>query len=59
MAFLSTAMADLFAAGTQRFAFTNTFVDGDTAVVEWNVTGIGAATGLSYDNDYCGVLRIM
>lgn len=58
MAFLSAAMGQLFVPGTQRFHFGDLLVDGLTAVLEWNVTGTGTATGLRYDNDYCGVFTV-
>jgi ketosteroid isomerase-like protein len=56
--FLATAMGQLFAPGTQKFTFGDVLADGETAILEWNVTGVGAATGLRYDNDYCGVFTI-
>jgi uncharacterized protein (TIGR02246 family) len=48
----------LFQPGTQRFRFGQVTVEGDRAVLEWQVTGQAAATGLAYDNDYCGVFVI-
>lgn len=56
--FLATAMGRLFAPGTQKFTFGQVLADGDTAILEWNVTGVGAATGLTYDNSYCGLFEI-
>jgi ketosteroid isomerase-like protein len=32
--------------------------DGETAILEWNVTGIATATSQVYDNDYCGIFTI-
>lgn len=58
MTFLSTAMGELFVPGTQRFRFGEIVADGETAVLEWNVTGLSAATGTPYDNDYCGIFTI-
>lgn len=58
MDFLTTAMGGLFAPGTQKFGLGAVLVDGDTAVLEWNVTGVGAATGRQYDNDYCGIFTV-
>jgi NADPH:quinone reductase-like Zn-dependent oxidoreductase/ketosteroid isomerase-like protein len=48
----------LFAPGSQRFQFGSTTVEGDRAVLEWTVTGTGAATGHAYDNSYCGVFVV-
>jgi ketosteroid isomerase-like protein len=48
----------LFAPGTQSFTFGEVTVQDDRAVLEWNVRGVGAATGKPYDNDYCGVFVI-
>lgn len=56
--FLATAMGQLFAPGTQRFTFGEVLADGETAILEWNVIGVAAATGLTYDNDYCGLFTI-
>lgn len=58
MDLLATAMGRLFVPGTQTFRFGDIVADGDTAVLEWNVMGIGAATGKPYDNDYCGIFTI-
>jgi NADPH:quinone reductase-like Zn-dependent oxidoreductase/ketosteroid isomerase-like protein len=48
----------LFAPGTQRFQFGQITAEGDRAVLEWRVTGVGAASGLAYDNSYCGVFVV-
>lgn len=58
MNFLATAMSQLFAPGTQKFTFGDVLADGQTAILEWNVTGTAAATGLTYDNDYCAIFTI-
>lgn len=58
MDFLAGAMGELFVAGTQKFRFGKVLADGDTAVLEWNVTGVGTATNRHYDNDYCGIFLI-
>ena len=57
MEFLIGAGA-LFQAGTQRFHFGDVTVEGDRAVLEWQVTGTATATGRAYDNEYCGVFVI-
>jgi ketosteroid isomerase-like protein len=56
--FLAAAMGQLFAPGTQEFQFGDMLVDRGTAVLEWKVTGIGAATNQRYDNDYCGIFTV-
>lgn len=56
--FLATAMGELFAPGTQKFTFGDVIADGETAVLEWHVTGTGTATNEPYDNDYCGIFTI-
>jgi len=48
----------LFEPGTQSFTFDNTTLQDDRAVLEWRVQGIAAATGLAYDNRYCGIFVI-
>ena len=48
----------LYRAGTQWFAFGDVTSQGDRAVLEWRVQGIAAATGLPYDNEYCGVFVV-
>ena len=48
----------LFRPGTQRLRFGDVTVEGDRAVLEWQVTGTATATGRAYDNDYCGVFVI-
>lgn len=48
----------LFEPGTQQFSFGEITAQGDRVVLEWNVTGVAAATGRPYDNDYCGVFVI-
>jgi ketosteroid isomerase-like protein len=48
----------LFVPGSQRFEFGQITAEGDRAVLEWRVTGTGAATGLAYDNSYCGVFVV-
>lgn len=53
-----TSAGDLYVAGTQTFAFGDITAEHDRAVLEWNVRGIAAATGRSYDNDYCGVFVV-
>jgi ketosteroid isomerase-like protein len=58
MDFLATAMSGLFVSGTQKFTFGKVLADGETAILEWNVTGTAAATGQQYDNDYCGIFII-
>lgn len=57
MAFLLNAGA-LYREGTQSFEFADILVDGNRAVLEWRVRGVASASGLSYDNDYCGVFEI-
>ena len=32
--------------------------EADRAVLEWRKTGVGSATGLPYDNEYCGVFVV-
>jgi uncharacterized protein len=48
----------LYQPGTQHFTFGDITAEGDRAVLEWQVTGAAAATGLPYDNAYCGVFVI-
>lgn len=57
MSFLIGA-GSLFVAGTQRFELGDPLVDGEHAVLEWRVTGTGAATGLPYDNRYAGIFVV-
>jgi len=57
MEFLTSA-ASLYQPGTQTFTFGEITAEGDRAVLEWRVRGIASATGLHYDNAYCGVFRI-
>ena len=57
MEFLLSA-GSLYAPGTQHFSFGAITVEGERAVLEWRVQGIGAATGRDYDNEYCGVFVI-
>lgn len=58
MNFLATAMGVLFVPGTQQFTFGTIMADDDTAALEWRVTGIGSATNLRCDNDYCGIFIV-
>jgi uncharacterized protein len=58
MNFLETAMGELFVPGTQEFAFGPVLAVGETALLEWNVTGTGSATNRRYDNDYCGIFVV-
>jgi uncharacterized protein (TIGR02246 family) len=53
-----TGAGGLYEPGTQRFSFGDITAEGDRAVLEWNVTGVAAATGRTYDNDYCGVFVV-
>jgi uncharacterized protein len=48
----------LYRPGTQRFAFGDITAQGERAVLEWRVQGVAAATGLPYDNEYCGVFVV-
>lgn len=48
----------LYLPGTQSFTFGDITAEGDRAVLEWRVRGIGATTGRPYDNEYCGVFVI-
>ncbi len=48
----------LFEPGTHSFTFANTTLQDDHAVLEWRVQGIAAATGIAYDNTYCGIFVI-
>lgn len=48
----------LYQPGTQHFRFGEITADGDRAVLEWRVRGTASATGLAYDNAYCGVFRM-
>lgn len=48
----------LYRPGTQSFTFGEITAEGDRAVLEWQVRGIASATGLAYDNAYCGVFVI-
>jgi ketosteroid isomerase-like protein len=57
MAFLLGAGA-LYQPGTQQFSFGAITAEGERAVLEWRVHGVAAATGLDYDNEYCGVFVI-
>lgn len=57
MRFLVDA-GSLYEEGTQQFTFDNITAEGDTAVLEWHVTGVASATGLPYDNEYCGVFVV-
>ncbi|WP_353648733.1 nuclear transport factor 2 family protein [Nakamurella sp. A5-74] len=58
MTLLSGALGGLFEPGTQAFTFGAVVADGETAALEWNVTGTGSATHRRYDNDYCGIFVI-
>jgi uncharacterized protein len=53
-----TGAGGLYAPGTQRFEFGEIIAEGDRAVLEWQVKGTSSATGLAYDNEYCGVFVI-
>jgi ketosteroid isomerase-like protein len=55
--FLASA-GSLYQPGTQSFTFGEITAEGDRAVLEWRVRGIGAATRRAYDNEYCGVFVI-
>lgn len=55
--FLCSA-GSLYAPGTQSFSFGDITAEGERAVLEWRVSGTSAATGLRYDNEYCGVFVI-
>lgn len=57
MEFLVSA-GGLYAPDTQRFELGDIVAENDTAVLEWTVTGIGAATGSPYHNAYCGVFVV-
>jgi hypothetical protein len=48
----------LYQPGTQHFRFGQITADADRAVLEWRVRGTASATGLVYDNAYCGVFRM-
>ena len=52
------AAGSLYEPETQSFSFGDITAQGDVAVLEWNVRGIGRASGARYDNDYCGVFTI-
>lgn len=56
--FLSGALDGLFEPGSHSLSFGAVVANGETAVLEWGVTGIGARTRLPYDNAYCGVFVI-
>jgi ketosteroid isomerase-like protein len=53
-----TSGSSLYAPGTQQFTFRDIVAEGDTAVLEWGVTGTASTSGKSYDNEYCGVFVI-
>jgi uncharacterized protein len=57
MEFLVSA-GSLYRPGTQSFTFGKITAEGDRAVLEWRVQGTATATGLPYDNDYCGVFVV-
>jgi hypothetical protein len=57
MEFLLSA-GSLYQPGTQRFTFGDITADGERVVLEWRVQGVAAATGLPYDNEYCGVFVV-
>jgi ketosteroid isomerase-like protein len=57
MEFLLSA-GSLYAPGTQQFSFGTVIAEGERVALEWRVTGVGAATGLKYDNEYCGVFVV-
>jgi uncharacterized protein len=57
MDFLISA-GTLYQTGTQHFKFGEITVEADRAVLEWRVRGTASATGLAYDNAYCGVFRV-
>jgi hypothetical protein len=48
----------LYQPGTQHFEFGEITAEADRAVLEWRVRGTASATGLAYDNSYCGVFRV-
>jgi ketosteroid isomerase-like protein len=48
----------LYSPGTQIFTFGEIIAEGVRAVLEWRVRGVSAHTGLSYDNEYCGVFVV-
>ena len=41
-----------------HLTFGETTAEADRAVLEWRKTGVGTATGLPYDNEYCGVFVV-
>lgn len=49
---------NLYRPGTQHFTFGDIIVQGERVVLEWRVRGIASATGLPYDNEYCGVFTV-
>jgi uncharacterized protein len=53
-----TSAGVLFVPGTQTYEFGEVTAQGDRAVLEWRVRGRSAATGLDYDNSYCGVFVV-
>lgn len=48
----------LYRPETQHFTFGDIIVQGERVVLEWRVRGIASATGLPYDNEYCGVFTV-
>jgi ketosteroid isomerase-like protein len=57
MQFLTSA-GGLYQPGTQKFTFGTITAEDDRAVLEWRVQGVASATGLPYDNEYCGVFTV-
>lgn len=53
-----TGAGSLYQPNSQDFTFGEITVECDRAALEWRVTGISAATGIPYDNSYCGVFVV-
>ncbi|WP_032378616.1 nuclear transport factor 2 family protein [Rhodococcoides fascians] len=50
--------AELYRTGSQRIMFGQRTIQGNRAVLEWQVRGVAEATGLDYHNNYCGVFVV-
>jgi ketosteroid isomerase-like protein len=53
-----TSVMDRFAPDTISFETHTVLADGDSAVIEWSVRGVGAATGEPYKNDYLAIFEV-
>ncbi len=55
--FLGGVVGALFEAGSHVFEFPTMIAEGNTVALEWHVHA-RSATGVPYDNNYCGIFVI-